>query len=145
MCVSIYKSIHVHGIHRPDEDKPPREDLWKQAKNRRKKKKILIGKQELQEAFSGAPAVRSVFLWNVSKDSEDAKVSKHIADNCDGLISVRRWSHPDAPLKSFKVTVRKECADTLLSPEFPWPCHVKVRRFVPARGPPPVDIGTCLP
>ena len=113
---------------------------WSTVKGRRKKRKIVTGTQECVDSFCGAPEVRSLFVWNVSKETKTENVQKHIADRCDGLVSVRSWSHPDAPCRSYKVTVKKESVNTLLDAEFPWPRHVKVRRFVPGRSPPPVHV-----
>eukprot|EP00914_Ancora_sagittata_P034893 GHVO01070354.1.p2 GENE.GHVO01070354.1~~GHVO01070354.1.p2 ORF type:complete len:125 (+),score=8.19 GHVO01070354.1:24-377(+) len=107
----------------------------------RKKRKVVTGTQECEDSFRGAPEVRSLFVSNVAKETLVDKVQKHIGDRCDGLISVRLWSHPDAPLRSFKVTVRKECFENLFSSEFPWP-KLRVRRFVPRRGPPPAHTHT---
>ena len=113
---------------------------WTVAGRGRRKRKVVTGTQECKDSFRGAPEVRSLFVSNVSKDTLLEEVRKHIGDRCDGLISVRLWSHPDAPVQSFKVTVRKECVGSLVTSEFPWPRHVRVRRFVPRRGPPPAHV-----
>eukprot|EP00914_Ancora_sagittata_P016438 GHVO01032702.1.p1 GENE.GHVO01032702.1~~GHVO01032702.1.p1 ORF type:complete len:308 (-),score=38.55 GHVO01032702.1:85-1008(-) len=115
---------------------------WNTVVRNKRKKKVVTGTQECEEAFSGAPEVRNLFVWNVAKNAEVEKVRKHIEDRCDGVVNVRVWSHPDAPLKSFKVTVLKDSVKTLLCSDFPWPRLVKVRRFVPGRGPPPVHTRT---
>lgn len=129
------RSGYMRSIHPKSE--PP---AWSTVKRRKKKRKIVTGTQECVDSFCGAPEVRSLFVWNVSKDTEPEKVKKHIANQCDGIVSVRAWSHPDAPRRSFKVTVMKESVNTLMNPDFPWPRHVKVRHFVPGRGPPPVHV-----
>ena len=103
---------------------------------RRRRKKIVVGTEDCCESFRGAPEVRSVFVWNVSKDTSVEQVRSHIEKNCDGVVSVRQWSHKDAPRKSFKVTVLKDSVQVLLNSDFPWPKYVKARRFTPRRMPP---------
>ena len=113
---------------------------WTVAGRRRRKRKEVTGTQECEDSFHGAPEVRSLFVTNVSKDSLLENVQKYIGDRCNGLVRVRLWSHPDAPVQSFKVTVLKESVNKLLSMDFPWPQYVRVRRFVPRKGPPPSHV-----
>ena len=109
-------------------------------RRKRNRMKIVTGTQECEDAFHGAPEVRSLFISNVTKETQLSTVEKYLHARCNGLICVRKWSHPDAPLQSFKVTVPKESVSTLLSDKFHWPERVRVRRFIPRRGPPPAHV-----
>lgn len=125
---------------RQNTDQLPNSRPWTYPAPRRRKPKVVTGTQECVDTFRGAPEVRSLFISNVRKDTEAEKVKRYIEDHCDGVICVRQWSHPEAPLRSFKVTVKKECVKDLLSTDFPWPKNVRVRRFVFRRGPPPTHV-----
>ena len=125
---------------RQSKSKPPNSMPWTYPTPRRRKAKKVTGTQESTDSFCGAPVVRSLFLSNVAKTTQVETVTKYIEARCDGLICVRQWSHPDAPLRSFKVTVKKERVKDLLNSDFPWPKNVQVRRFVPRRGPPPTHV-----
>ena len=118
------------------ETSPPsqqtRQGGWTKVKGR--KTRVITGTQKCEETqgrFLGAPPVSSIFVYRVEKGATADDVRKWLADRNVNVVAVRMLSHPDAALSSFKVTLRKEHAKILLTPDFGWPENIKVRRFIP--------------
>jgi hypothetical protein len=123
----------------PSESEHRENTLWKwnsvKPPRRKRKGKVITGKEEAvaeeEGAFRGAPAVGSLFVYNSRKDSTVDAVCRWLKSRNVDVVNIRVASHPDAALKSFKVTVSRDNANRLLQPDFSWPHNVKVRRFTP--------------
>ena len=115
---------------------PPQLDGWNKVK-RRRKAKIVTGTETNGDLgrFLGAPPVSSLFVFRVRKEATSEDLQQWLKD-CKNVnaVAIRVMSHPDAALRSFKVSVPKDSVKDLLSADFGWPAEVKVRRFTPRRG-----------
>lgn len=124
----VYKDADPTPPHRQEES-------WTTVRRakRRRNQKVVTGTNTDGDCgiFRGAQEVRSVFVFNVQKDATTDSVSQWLRSKAIETVAVRIMSHPDAVLRSFKVSVNKDKASALLSPDFQWPSGVKVRRFVP--------------
>jgi hypothetical protein len=106
------------------------QDDFTVVKRRQRRRKVITGTSSESDGFRGAPEVRSLFVYHVNKETQEDDVKKYLVKRNVNVVSIRVLSHPDAALKSFKVTVHKDKLSSLLSQDFPWPADVRVRRFV---------------
>eukprot|EP00914_Ancora_sagittata_P011674 GHVO01022608.1.p1 GENE.GHVO01022608.1~~GHVO01022608.1.p1 ORF type:complete len:338 (-),score=24.35 GHVO01022608.1:248-1261(-) len=114
----------------------PPQDGWNKVKRRRKPKVVTgTATDGDQGRFLGAPPVGSLFVFRVCKEATAEDLQQWLKDSKKiNVVAIRVMSHPDAALRSFKVSVLKDCVKDLLCADFGWPAEVKVRRFTPRRG-----------
>ena len=85
------------------------------------------------QTFKGAPVPsRDLFIFRVDPETEVADIRLHLENRELHVRSLEQLSHPDAKLKSYRLSVPVSEYRQLFSEDL-WPSGVRVRKYIPPR------------
>lgn len=104
----------------------------KNKKKVRRDRRVVTG-QKLDSSciIKGAPEPnRDLFISRLVKETKDSDLERYVRDSGFTVNDLECISHPDAKMKSFRMSVPKSEFPKLLSDSL-WPSGVRVRKYIP--------------